>query len=235
MLTRILISPKAKNTATKSSLSNQWTKFKDIWNGDKCECFGLERILRVFLAIQAFFFPGIYFRHLCGNRNNIWKKISIELYVLGKFILSIYLLFKPPILIFNLNLSIILSIYFTLETILYVLSVIFLEDVHQQPQSFSRSIILIFINYFEITIWFAVLYINFDLKINEVTLEPLKALYFSFATATNVGYGDITPLSSSNSCLIITMLQMFIMLIFVVLFFNKFVGSINSDKQKPSN
>lgn len=230
MLTKILISPQAKNTTTKSSISNQWTKFKGIWNGDKCECFGLERILRIFLVLQAFFFPGIYFRYLFGSRDNIWKKISIEFYVIGKLILSFFLLFKTPIFIFNFNISIILAIYLTLETILYVLSVIFLEDVHQQPQSFSRSLILIFINYFEITIWFSILYINFDLKINEVALNPLKALYFSFTTATTVGYGDITPINSSNSCLIISILQMIIMLIFVVLFFNKFVGSINSDK-----
>ncbi|MGL5366700.1 MAG: ion channel [Cetobacterium somerae] len=58
-------------------------------------------------------------------------------------------------------------------------------------------------------------------------MSPLQALYFSLATATTVGYGDITPLASSDPCIIFSMIQMAIMLIFVVLFFNKFVSSIN--------
>lgn len=233
MITRILISPQAETTTTKSSISNQWTKLKKVWNGENCKCFGIERVLRVFLAIQAFFFPGLYFRYFLGSSNNICKKIVIETYVVGKFILSFFLLFKSPI--FSFNIYIFLAIYFTLETILYVLSVIFLEDVHKQPQSFSRSLILIFINYFEITIWFAILYKNFGLLSAKELASPLKALYFSLATATTVGYGDITPLSTSDSCIIISMLQMIIMLIFVVLFFNKFVGSINSNSTPETN
>lgn len=223
MITRLFVSPKAKNTDTENSYSNQFNKLKQIWSGDGCECIGVERFLRVLLAFQAFLFPGILFRYLFGSSGNHSKKLIIETYVIGKLFLSLFILFKAP----NTTLYTIFAIYFTLETLLYVLSVIFLEDVHKKVQSFSRSLILIFINYFEITVWFAILYRNFGLMFNENLISPLKALYFSLATATTVGYGDITPLRSSDSCIILSMVQMGIMLIFVVLFFNKFVGSIN--------
>lgn len=226
MLTKILISPQAEIKATKSSISNQWIKCKEIWNGNKCKCFGIERILRILLTVQAFFFLGLYWRHIFGSLNNRTKKIAIETYVVGKLVLSFFILFKVP----NTKIYTIFAIYFILETLLYVLSIIFLEDVHEKIQSFSRSLILIFINYFEITVWFAVLYRNFGLKFEEYTISPLKSLYFSLTTATTVGYGDITPLKTSDTCIIISMVQIAVMLIFIVLFFNKFVSSINKEK-----
>ena len=84
MITRFFISPKSENTATENSYSNQFNKLKQIWNGDGCKCIGIERFIRVFLAFQAFLFPGIHFRYLFGSSGNHSKKLIIEAYVIGK-------------------------------------------------------------------------------------------------------------------------------------------------------
>lgn len=228
MIFRFLISPRAEKKDTGNSLKTQWEKAKKIWNGETCKSIGIERLVRVFLVFQAFLFPGIYFRYLFGSSSNTAKKLAIEAYVCLKCLLGFLILFG--VLNFNKRFNSCIAGYLIGETIFYVLSVIFLEDIHKKPQSFSRSLLLIFINYFEITIWFAVLYLNFGLEKNKIIVSPLKALYFSLTTATTVGYGDITP--NNDSCMIIGMLQMVIMLIFIVLFFNKFVGSINEEKSK---
>lgn len=227
MLFKIIVSPSAKKKETENSLKNQWNKAKNIWDGKTCETIGIERAIRVFLIFQAFLFPGIYFRYLFGSSSNTAKKLAIETYVCLKFLLGFIILFG--VLNFSIKWTSCIAIYLIGETLFYVLSVIFLEDVHKKPQSFSRSLLLIFINYFEITVWFAVLYLKFGLEKNGVIVSSLKALYFSLTTATTVGYGDITP--NNNSCMIIAMIQMIIMLIFIVLFFNKFVGSINEEKK----
>lgn len=231
MISKLLIPPNLKNKNTNNSIITQIKKAKNIWEGQNEEAIGLERIIRLILVVQPFIFPGIYFRNILDNNNNLHKKIIIELYVILKLILGFYILFKFPMdHIVNINISSFLAVWLSLETIFYVLSVIFLEDIHSKSQSFSRSLFLIFINYFELTTWYAVLYKNFHLISN---IKPLEALYFSFTTATTVGFGDLTPYNSSvgiyrDICMILSMTQMIIMLIFVVLFFNKFVNSIDN-------
>lgn len=233
MITKLLIPPNLINETTKNSIETQKEKLKKIWIGENESAIGLERIIRLILVAQPFIFPGIYIRNYLDDNNSIHKKIYIEFYVIFKMFFALFILFIfSEYKAFNINISSFLAIWLSLETILYVLSVIFLEDIHSKPQSFSRSLFLIFINYFEITVWYAVLYKIFQLKPN---IGSLEALYFSFTTATTVGFGDLTPYNSpldgyKNICMTLSMGQMIIMLIFVVLFFNKFVGSINEKK-----
>lgn len=155
----------------------------------------------------------------------------IESYVMLKVVLGLFLLFKIKYFRFESG----LSIYFILETLFYLLSIIFLEGVHKKAVSFSRSLLLLFLNYLETVIYFAVIYKSYWYK-NEIIenvsnseiIKSLDALYFSFMTATTVGYGDIIPPNINIKMVCIA--QTIIMLIFAMLFFNKFVSSLNIDK-----
>lgn len=67
---------------------------------------------------------------------------------------------------------------------------------HYQLLSYSRSIFLAVILYFEVLIWFASLY-----RVNSTAFhsegrplsDPVKALYYSTVTMTTIGYGDVYP------------------------------------------
>lgn len=87
-------------------------------------------------------------------------------------------------------------------------------------RSLNRSLILIFINYFEIVIGFATLYIvtgsagyTKDLPITT----PLEGFYFSLVTITTLGYGDITPIDPTGRALSVIETSMGIILIVLVI------------------
>lgn len=63
----------------------------------------------------------------------------------------------------------------------------------------ARSLFLLAIHYLEATMFFAILYMFVEMWNGESlfarcnALTPGEAFYFSFATITTLGYGDMTP------------------------------------------
>ncbi|MCP4956955.1 Ion channel [Photobacterium aquimaris] len=105
-------------------------------------------------------------------------------------------LFKliTPIIICRCNLedstfAIILISYLLLETLLYLLDVIFLSDIYSPPISRKRSYLMLVINYIEVCLGFAVLY-KATGGVSEL-VSNFAAIYFSFITATTIGYGHM--------------------------------------------
>ena len=233
-LKSIYISPGIEDRVANNSLNTQILKLKKEFKGKKDKKFGLERIVRLLLLIQAFIFPAIWFRSLCGQKSKIKKKIFIEIYVLIKVFIMVVL----AIDIFKLSsIKIYLVIYFMVETLFYLLSIVFLDDIHEKAISFSRSLLLLFINYFEITMAFSILYRYFWIKdeivgnLSKVTsLSSIDAIYFSFVTASTIGYGDIVPINDSIKIIII--IQSIIIFLFGMLFFNKFISALGEKENK---
>lgn len=57
---KLIISPKCEEDKNiVSSLENQKKKLLSVWSGEKCKNYGVLRLIRLFLLIQAFIFPGI--------------------------------------------------------------------------------------------------------------------------------------------------------------------------------
>ncbi|WP_199189220.1 potassium channel family protein, partial [Photobacterium sp. GB-27] len=97
--------------------------------------------------------------------------------------------------------SILFISYLLLETLLYLLSIIFLSDIYSPPISKKRSFLMLVINYIEVCLGFAVLYKATGGVSNLVS--NFDAIYFSFITATTIGYGHMAPIGHDAKALVI--------------------------------
>jgi len=173
--------------------------------------FGMERLLRIFLTLSAFFYPTLYIRHISGKLGVIWLKTAVEIFVIFKVLLSGYLLAYT-----NHGFWIgILAAYLVSETVIYLLAIIILSDIYSPPISKGRSFILLFLNYIEINIGFSIFYLCLG-GVKDLS-GKIDALYFSFVSFTTLGYGDRYPLVWETKLVVIA--QLMVMLLFVFLFF----------------
>lgn len=215
-------------------LRNQKYILLRIWRNYNHHDFGIERLLRLFLAAAQFLSLSLYIKQLFHFSGITARKLAVEVYVLLKVLF--------PLVIFALHLEsapwvIPVIIYLVSETMLYITSIIYLSDVSYEGVSPRRSVTLLFINFFEITFSFAVLYAHFDKVMPGMFRQPLRsatdAIYFSFITAATVGYGDIVP--GSDLCRKISVVQIVTTFVFVVLFLNYFAGMLGSQPRHASH
>lgn len=209
------------------ALQNQWKNILAVWNNETAATFGIERIFRLLLATSAYLFPGIYIRHYFGLRGLLSRKLALEAYVTCKLffpLVPLYLVRTGP----TYSIVVGIVIYFGVETLIYVLSLLFLSDIYKPPISYKRSYLMILMNYVELCLDFAVIY--------KATGEvsglggSLDAIYFSFVTAFTVGYGDIKP--SGQIAKIAVILQSLCSLVLVTLVFTRTVSGFD---KKESN
>lgn len=220
----------------KPAIKNQAKNVKRVWKNIKTKDFGLERLLRLFLVTVQFLFPGLYIRHISGLYSLITRKIAVEIYVILKLTL--------PLLFFWFDLThlpwiAIINTYFLVETVLYLSNLIFLSDIYAQPISYKRSILLLFINYVEIVLEFAILYSYFNLNngiFPDQILKDIDIIYFSFVSFSPIGFAEINSIIDMGKVLVIS--QIFVFLIFGGLFLSVFASNIgqltyfNSHKEK---
>lgn len=230
---KILIGPKIKeNKYLNPAIKQQGQNLRRVWEDESENTFGILRITRIFLVLQAYIFPGLYIRHLSGLKNFLWRKLAIEIWVIVKFMIPIIFIYtnlhKYPIIIY-------ITWYLLLETVFYNLALIFISDIYVSPFNYKRSVLLLMLNYIEVTLNFAVIYRGFDLLNNSPC--PIQAIYYSFVTSTTLGYGDFLPKGSAGQKVVIA--QVLIMFMFVILFVSYFVTNMitqltekNNDRQK---
>ncbi len=208
------------------AIKNQFLNVKKIWSNKYYNDFGLERLIRLILALAMFIFPGLYIRSFFGKYGLLSRKIGIELYTVFKLFL--------PIIFFSLdwtdNLFVaIFSGIMAIETVLYLMALIYLSNEFAKPISYRRSLTTIFINYIEICLDYAVVYsyCNFTIPyfFKEKLTSDIQAIYFSFATSATVGYGDIVTTNAFGQCLVIS--QIILFLVFIGLFINFFASKVH--------
>ena len=208
---------------TKSDvLGRRVRNLKAIWDNEHQDDIGLERIVRLLLALSQFVFLGSYIKHLFGRRGVAFQDLSVDCFVLAK------IAFPLSVLYFGWQDNYIcyaVIVWFLLETMMYVPTLIFASDIFARPRSYRRSMLLLFLNYIEIVCGFGVLYArgNYLNKRAEHWFDPV---YFSFITSVTVGFGDyypVTPLGKALVCV-----QSTVILIFVVLFINFYSNRIES-------
>lgn len=227
-----------KNSRPKNNLKpafkNQCITVKKIWYNKNYKDFGIERIIRLILSLSLFIFPGLYIRHFFGKFGLLSRKIGVELYVTFKLILPILILYLNET---NNIIVVLISSYLAIETILYLTSLIYLSNEFANPISYRRSITTLFINYFEISLNFAVIYSYCNRTIpdffNKKLTNNIECIYFSFVTSATVGYGDIFITNKYGQILIIA--QIIIFIIFIALFINFFTSKVNEPSYYNSN
>ena len=218
-----------------TAIEDQKKFIKKIWSNDNKAYFGIIRIIRILLSLYPFLFPTLYIRHFAGKKSWINRRFWIEIQVIFKVIFPVVALsIQTENKLVN-NVIVFITIYFILETFLYLLTLVFLSDIRSELANKERSIVLILINYLELTLDYAVIYKILDLLtvpdkyvffVNGhcKLITSLEAVYFSFVTSTTLGFGDYAPNIGLGQ--VVTILQSMSMLTFVVLFMNYFIANL---------
>jgi hypothetical protein len=233
-LIKFLFSDVQEPTTKESVVCYQRERFVALWNNKldtDSNATGIERAIKLFLVIVQYAFVGFWWRaffNLFGIRA---RSLGIELYVLFKISTAILILHYQ---LFNYGegwgtFFKFWIPYMIIESVLYTAALIFCGDVFPKPKSYERNLILLLIDYTEITIDFASLYLmNKALFINGsspvAVTSSLDAAYFSFVTSVTVGYGDIAVMNNVGKML--TIFQILVFLLYGVLFLNFYSSRI---------
>lgn len=218
----ILGNPSIDHQPTKGAIEKRISNLKAIWDNQQHNDIGIEKILRLFLAISQFFFLGTYIKQVFGKKGISYQDLSVDAFVLFK------VLFPFSILSYNWYPSsflFVILIWFLIETLLYIPTLIFASDIFSKPRSYRRSMLLLFFNYIEIVFSFGVVYSRGN-YLNKPFNHWFDPIYFSFITSATIGYGDFYPITPMGKFLVSS--QSIIFLIFVVLFLNFFSNKVEN-------
>jgi hypothetical protein len=221
IISKLLLGIVVKVEKTKfNPLQKRIQNIKSIWNNAHQDDNGLEKITRLVLSSSQLLFPGIYIKYLANKKGLEYQDLALDFYVLLKVLFPILILINH---LEHNNLIVWVMIYLLLETVLYIPTLIFASDLFSKPRSYKRSMLLLFYNYLEIVMAYAVLYScgNF---LNKPFLNWFDAVYFSIITSSSIGYGDFYPVTTIGKVLVST--QALLFLFFVVLFLNFFSTKI---------
>jgi len=200
---------------TEGAIDRRIKNLKIIWDNEYHEDVGIERLLRLFLAASQFLFVGTYLRELFG-KTTITRDLSIDGLVLFKIIFSI-LVIKYHL--YNNDIIFYILMWFLLETILYIPTLIFASDYLSRPRSYRRAMILFFFNFSEVNISFASIYSKFAL-LNKEFIHWFDSVYFSFVVSSSIGFGDHYPIDYNGKLIMVA--HSIVSIMFIVLFLNSF-------------
>ena len=181
-----------------STLKKRWENVGHIWNNTYEEDAGLEKIVRLLLAVSQFLFPGVYLKHLFWRRGPLYQDLVTEVYVLLKTVFPVVVLWQGWS---GQDWAVVLVLWFMAETLLYIPTLIFASDALPSPRSYRRSKLLIFINYLEVVFAFAVLHMHGQ-YFNQVLADWTDAVYLSFVITSTIGFGEFYPVTGLGKLVI---------------------------------
>jgi hypothetical protein len=208
---------------TQNALEKQWDIVTNIWENQSVDTFGLERLARLFLASTQLFMPVMLIKLVFGKFGFFERKLAVESYLVFKIAFPLLCIFQEW---HNLT-ALIINVIFLSETLLYLANLVFLSDL-TKPHSYRRALLFVFLNYLEIGLGFAAIYDYLNqnqLFSNQHAFKnKLEAIYFSFVTASSIGYGDFFPTTDIGQFLVIC--QSLIFFLFVAIFMGFFVSKV---------
>lgn len=193
-----------------------------IWNNDHHEDSGIEKIVRLFLSSSQLLFPGIYLKYVANKLGHEYQDLAMDIYIIFKVIFPFLILYNQWQ---SNNYILAIMIYVLIETVLYIPTLIFASDLFKRPRSYKRSMLLLFFNYIEIVVSFAVLY-TLGNNMNKPFTHWFDPIYFSIISSNSIGFGDYFPITTYGKILV--SLQGMFFLSFVVLFLNFFSTKVKT-------
>lgn len=157
--TKLIMGTNRPESKPRSVYLKETIAFKQIWNNKSYNDFGLERMLRLVLILSSFIMPGTLIRQLCGRKQLLIRKVVIEGYSLFK-IGWYYFLFEADLT--TSTTALVISLVLTIDTVHFMFSKIFLNDIHKQPISFKRTLLMTLINILEVILCFGFIYSYID-------------------------------------------------------------------------
>ena len=223
ILKKLLVGKVNKNYAPKfNPIQKRILNIKSIWNNDHQDDNGIEKIVRLLLSSSQLMFSGIYIKYYACKIGHEYQDLALDLYVLAKVIFPFLILING----WQNNEYVIWGLIFVLlETVLYIPTLIFASDLFSRPRSYKRSMLLLFFNYIEIVVSFAVLY-TLGNNMNKPFEHWFDSVYFSLISSNSIGYGDYYPITTFGKVLV--SLQALFFLSFVILFLNFFSTKVKS-------
>lgn len=207
---------------TEGAIHKRVKNIKAIWHNEQHDDIGLEKILRLILALTQFIFPGTYIKEIFGRKGIAYQDLSVDVFVVFKVIFPIWMLkngWQENPYIFGI------MMWFILETVLYVPTLIFASDIFSRPRSYRRSMLLLFCNYLEIVFAYGAIY-DSGPYMNKPFEHWFDPIYFSCITSATVGYGDYYPVTEVGKFWVAS--QTVLVIMFVVLFLNFFSNKVES-------
>jgi ion channel len=214
--------PEYNKPLRQSAYTGHWQNIRKIWNNEKHHDIGFEKVLRLFLVNIEIIFPGIHVRHYFGKFGLIKRNVAVEFYVLFKTLLPLFFLATG---LYQQMWAVLISSYLLMETIFYVSSLIFVSDMFVKPRSYRRNILMLFLNYMEISFGFAVIYGGLHI-LGDKPIHYFDYIYFSIVTATTIGYGDLHPVNITGKVMVCS--QAVLVLAFILLFLNFFGSKVET-------
>jgi uncharacterized membrane protein YtjA (UPF0391 family) len=200
--------------------------------------FGLEWALRMALQRLAFIVPSAWVKCITNDDLLLKRRKHIEIFALFKILLVFVLVY------FNLTptwTGLAVISLFAFDTLHALLCRIFLDTEWREQVSYKRNLLLAFVNYVEIVLFFAGVYsfcdyhqnpakgaafvINPLIDVGMHHLTPAQDIYYSFVTATTVGYGDISAASAWAQATVC--FQLMISLFFVVVIITNMMANFS--------
>lgn len=209
-------------TPLENTLQKRWRNVKSIWNNEHHDDVGLEKILRLILALSQFASPGTYIKQAFGKKGIAVQEFAMDIFVLSKVFFPVLILrngWQENSFIFYI------MIWFIIDTFLYVPTLIFASDIFSKPRSYRRSMLLVFLNYMETVLSFGVIY-DSEKYFNKPFEHWFDPIYFSFITSATVGFGDYYPVTEMGKFWVSA--QTVVVIMFVVLFLNFFSSKLES-------
>jgi len=212
----------AKDKPRLNPIERRILNIRSIWNNDHQFDNGIEKIIRLLLSSSQLLFPGVYIKYFANKKGHEYQDLALDFYVLAKVTFPVLILIhkwqENQIVLY-------LMVYLLLETVLYVPTLIFASDLFSRPRSYKRSMLMLFFNYIEIVISFAVLY-AYGQNMNRPFTHWFDAIYFSVVSSNSIGFGDYYPITTFGKVLV--SIQAMFFLSFLILFLNFFSTKIKS-------
>lgn len=176
--------------------------------------------------------PGMFVRWLSGFWGLRVKRQGVEIHVIAKTALALWILFggywRHPVVIW-------LIAYLLVDLFSNLLAIVFLREFWRTRRSLNRKLILLIFNYVEFSAWFACLYLAngglLDMQAHATVNSPLIAFYFSVVTASTEGASDIVPAGDNGH--LIALLHVALAVIFLLVVVSYFVGVLTSRDEDP--
>ena len=228
----LIFGKKAPTPVSSHAYDKVQMNLRAVWNQTLYRDFGIERLLRLLLVVLGFILPGTLFRYLISqfSRSFLLRRAAVELFALLKVGWFIWLLHSGTAL--N-GWWLAGSVVLTLDTFHFLLSRIFLADVHPGHTSFRRSLLLMIVNFWEMCLAFAASYLYLDYHLaatggaafSRHPITAVEAIYFSVITSATVGYGDIHPIAPVVMKLVVV--QIAVSLFFVVVYLSSVINNLD--------
>jgi hypothetical protein len=220
--------PEDVNQPQRSPYAQQRQRWRYVLNDLKEQrAFGIEWVLRLILAAVQFLYPSLLVRTVSGKFGFVYEHVGVELYVLAKLVFYALAVglhgYENPWVTG-------LVIYLLSETVFYLTSLIFLADIYSPPVSWRRSVLLLLLNYVEITLAFAVLYLM-ERPLGGTITGPFHGVFFSFITSAGISFGPLYTATTAGQVIVVC--QICVMVLFLILIAQYVTNSLEALK-RPS-